>query len=585
MRGYYCIGCALILIAMALGNGGSAAEEKSSSIESSLRIQSARVTRSSADFNKRFPARYYTYNDGNPGVSLQFLFSISEGIILPISNDSITIETFVDDTFQNLQASGVDTSYSGNRQGTVSEDGKTVLFTIATSRTPAEDAGRVFVRGAINARISRVGPIVATNQVSLIVGEEAMIGPFHTAIQAAQSLPSGLNLSITITGDAARVQKIRILDQKLNVMGEGRLSSFEVGDRPANASLNVRGTPKDALTLEITYLEKADRMRIPFEAQVDIGVAKAGPIEVGTVTTPNRTGTQTWPPPRENAQNLPARRPAFNPDENKVATNANPRIVESAAVDIFSLSVGKSDPSDSPSTIWKNPPPPSFHAAAFTTARLMLSVPEVSILSVAPDGVSITRFEDDKGAKLDTTLYRETLSASYSSFPPTRYSPDGQQMLLTLALVGSPSPGATRCILGGEIRARVGRGESTNFADKVDLRRGDTFTVGPFTGKVTTLRETPPLQPPFTGLNFELWLSISGPVNKLRSIEILDRDGKPFNSTPVAPGDFPSAQSGELRCAFHLPTPIKGAVRFKFCYYLSDEIVRVPFELNTGIGL
>ena len=519
MRGYYCIACPVVLIAMALGNDGSAAEEKSSSIESSLRIQSARVTRSSTDFNKRFPGRYY--NEGSPGVSLQFLLSISEGIILPISNDSITIETFVDDTYQNLQATGADTSYSGNRQGTVSEDGKMVLFSVATTRTPAEDAGRVFVRGAINARISRVGPIVATNQVSLNVGEEAMIGPFHTAIQSAQSLASGLNLSITITGDAARIQKIRILDEKENVVGEGRLSSFEIGDRPANASLNLRGTSKGVVTLEITYLEKAERIRIPFEAQVDIGVAKTGPIEPGTMTNPKRAGTQTWPPPRENAQNLPARRPGFNPDENKVATNANPRIVESAAVDIFALSVGKPDPSESPSAVWKNPPSPSFHAAAFTTARLMLSVPGVSILSIPPDGVSITRFEDDKGAKLDATLYRENLSASYSAFPPVRYSPDGEQMLLTLALAGSPSPGATRCTLGGEIRAQVGRGQATNLTDKVDLRRGDTFTVGPYTGKVTTLRETPSFQPPFTGLNFELWLFISGPVNKLRAVEIL----------------------------------------------------------------
>lgn len=514
------------------------------------------------------------------------LLSINDGIILPISTDAIAIETFVDDTFQNLLSAGSDTTYNGNRQGTVSEDGKTVLFTVATSRAPAEEAGRVFVRGSINARVSRAGPIVATNRVSLNVGEEAVVGPFHTTIQAAQSLSaSGLNLSITISGDAARIQKIRILDENETAIGEGRVSSFEIRDRPATASLNLRGSPKGPVIFEITYLEKAERVRIPFEAQVDVGVAKAGPVQAGDAKPPQRTGTQTWPPPRESAESLPARRPAFEPGVNKGATNTASRIVESAAVDIFSLSVGKPDPLETPSVRWKNAPSPDFHASGFTIARLMLSVPGVSILSIPPEGISVTRFEDDKGTKLDKTLYRETLSSSYSAHPSARYSPDGQQMLLTLSLAGTPSPGATRCTLAGEIFVNVGRGESTNFTDKVDLRRGDAFKVGPFTGKVTTLRETPPFQPPFSGLNFELWLSISGPINKLRSIEILDRDGKSITGRPVAPGDFSSPQSGEVRCAFHLPSPIRGAVRFKFCYYVSDETVRVPFELNTGIGL
>lgn len=585
MRAYRCLGWELIAIMMLAVNGGSAAEEKSSPVETSLRIQSARVSRSSTDFNKRFPGRYYSYNDGGSGVGLQLLLSINDGVILPTSTDTVTIETFVDDTFQNLQSTGSDSTYNGNRQATVSEDGKTVLFTVATSRTPADDAGRVFVRGGIQLRVSRAEAIVATNRASLNVGEQATVGPFQTTIQSAQSLPSGLNLSIAITGDAARIQKLRVYDEDSNLIGQSRLSSPEIGERPAVVTLNVRQPPKSAVTFEITYLEKADWIRIPFEAQVDIGVVKAGPAQPGDAKPPKRTGAQTWPPPRENAESLPARRPAFEPDRNKGATNTAPRIVESAAVDIFSLTVGKPDPAEMPSALWKNAPSPSFHAAGFTTARLMLSVPGVSILSIPPDGVSVTRFEDDKGAKLDATLYRETASSSYSAFPSARYSPDGQQMLLTLSLAGAPSPGATRCTLGGEIRAKVGRGESTNFTDKVDLRRGDAFTVGPFTGKVATLRETPPFQPPFSGLNFELWLSISGPVNKLRSIEILDRDGKPFNATPVAPGDFSSAQSGEVRCAFHLPTPIRGAVRFKFCYYLADEIVSVPFEVNTGIGL
>ena len=109
----------------------------------SLQIHSARVTQASADLSKRFPGRYY--GDGNPGVSLTLLLTLKEGFMLPTGPYAVSIETFVDDTYQSLLSTGNGGAGNANGQNAVSEDGRAMLFTVATNRAPAAEAGRVFV--------------------------------------------------------------------------------------------------------------------------------------------------------------------------------------------------------------------------------------------------------------------------------------------------------------------------------------------------------------------------------------------------------------------------------------------------------
>jgi hypothetical protein len=104
--------------------------------KASLRIQSARVNRASQELNKRFAGRYS--NDGNTGVSLQLALTLEEGTLLPLQREAVTLETFVDDTYQNLQsAAGEALYYDGNNQPSLADDGRTLLFSVSTRKSPA----------------------------------------------------------------------------------------------------------------------------------------------------------------------------------------------------------------------------------------------------------------------------------------------------------------------------------------------------------------------------------------------------------------------------------------------------------------
>ena len=275
------------------------------------------------------------------------------------------------------------------------------------------------------------------------------------------------------------------------------------------------------MALEYTFLEKPEPVRIPFEAQVDIGVAKAGPVEaVEGGKAPDRTGARIWPPPRQNpVEALPPPRAAFNPDAGSqaAAAKAAPAKLDKATVDLFSITVAKPAPSEVKGVEWNTPPSPVFYASGFTIARLLLSTPGASIVSVPPDGITVTRFEDNKGGQLDTTLYRETSASSDPSSPtqPCR-SPDGEQLLLNLSLASAPTPGATHCTLTGNVQARVIRGERTDATEKLELRKGEAFAAGPFQGTVTE-RQTPLFVPaPQDTGEHEAWILVSGPVARLR---------------------------------------------------------------------
>ena len=559
--------------------------------EVTLRIHSARVTRASADLNKRFPGRYYS--EGNPGVNLQLLLTLNEGFMLPPGRDAVTVDTFVDDTYQSLLSTGNEgySSYSsGNSQSAVSEDGRTLLFTVATSRTPAEEAGRVFARGSVQLRVHRGQPSVATNQLPLTVGQETMVGPFHTVIRSvsAPGADTRVDVRIAVEGDASRIQKVRVLDgsgKDLTVDPQPRFNAFSSGDRTINAPVILRALPKEPVTLEYTYLEKPEPVRIPFEAQVDIGVTKAGPVEpVEGGKAPKRTGARTWPPPREGSgEALPPRRAAFNPDTGAQAkaTKAASAKLDKATVDLFSITVAKPAPAEVKGVEWKNPPSPAFDASGFTIARLMLSTPGANIISVPADGITVTRFEDNKGGKLDAMLYREAPSSSAHLH---RRSPDGEQMLLCLSLASAPTPGATRCTLTGNVQAKVARGERTNTVEKLELRKGETFATGPFKGTIT-VRQTPPFTPALqdTGA-MEVGVTVTGPVSKLRSVEFLDSTGSFMHGHGIASAES-QPEGADVSLAFQFPTPPSGPVTLRLRYCETDETVQVPFDLSMGIGL
>ncbi len=584
----------VILALAALGlNIFSARGADSTNSDVSLRIFSARVSHGGPDFNKRFPGRY-SYGEDTPGVNMQFLLTLKDGTVLAVPRDGLSLDTFVDDTYQSLLGTGNDSRYNNNNgQSFIGEDGHAVLFTVATSHPPADDAGRVFVRGTLDAKIGRGEPLVATNQLSLTVGQEVTVGPFRSVLRSVSDQGAGnlLNLSFSVEGDASRIKKARILDGNGKVLSEDRQFRFELmqpGDRPITAYVLIKSPPKDApVFIEFTYFEKVETVQIPFEAQVDIGVAKAGPIEPGERKPSKRNGAKAWPPPRENPDNtMPPRRATFDPASKSAKQSAaNSLKLDKASVDLFSLTLGKPAPSEVKSVVWKNPPSSSFFATGFTIARLMLSVPGGSILSVPSDGVVISSFKDDKGGKLDTTCYRDNYSP-YTALSTTRLSPDGQQTLVNVSLASAPTPGATRCTLAGEVKAQVARDQSTNTSAALPLHKGQEFPAGPFTVTINELRQAAMSTPASQDSGeLDIWLTISGPADRIQSLELLDDKGRPLG---MSRADFTTfgfqRDSGSSR-SFRLVATPPGPVSVRIRHFGSEETVRVPFEVTTGVGL
>jgi hypothetical protein len=576
---------------------GSLAAAETPRDEASLRVHSVRLSRGSADLGKKFSSRY---GEGSPGVSLQLALTLREGMMLPVAREAVTIDTFIDDTYQSLLSAdrtnyyGGTIYYSGSNPHALSDDSRTLLFTVAATRPPAEQAGRVFVRGSVQARLGRDKATVATGQVPVTVGQEVTVGGFRTVIRSVtfHEVGGSVSVMLSVEGDAFRIQKVRVLEGDTALHGDQpvRFTMPESGVGTGTASVMLRSMPKGPVTLEYTYLEKIESVRIPFEAQVDIGVAKAGPIEAGETKGAKPVSERKWPPPPPprdaSGQVIPPRRPAFEPGAGPKVVAAKPEVAElrDASVDLFSITVAKSGPIEGKGVAWKNSPAPELYATGFTVARLMLTAPGATILSIPADGVQVSRYEDDKGARLDTSLYREHALPFYPA-SHARRSFDGQQVLLTVSLASAPSPGAARCTLAGHVRARVARKQLRSTA-ALELRSGEKFTAGPFTGEVGRVRQLAPLTPE-SGEDggTEAYLSITGPLAKVRSTQLLDSAG-----TVVGQGRSEGSPSWPERATnlthpFRLRGAPKGTLTLRIDHYESEETVEVPFNISTGIGL
>ncbi|HVT89523.1 MAG TPA: hypothetical protein VHD56_11765, partial [Tepidisphaeraceae bacterium] len=145
-----------------------------------ISVRSVHITRNN-ELQRSFRNRYS--GDSSIGTHIELLMKMSDIKLLPITRDALNIDTFVDDTYQNLIANGGDYTQQ-NSQAYVSDDGSMALLSINSNRAPTNEAGRVFVRGSINARIVRGELKSAKSNLAMKVGESTKIGPFKLLIRS-----------------------------------------------------------------------------------------------------------------------------------------------------------------------------------------------------------------------------------------------------------------------------------------------------------------------------------------------------------------------------------------------------------------
>lgn len=593
------------------------------SADVTLQVHAVRITRGFGDHqehHKRWAGRFH--NETSPGVVLQLLLTLKDGAALPVSREALAIGTFVDDMYQNLLGGPNETRYA-YQVPPVSVDGRHVLLTVASSRPPADAAERVFVRGSLNARITRGKPQTSAAKLALKVGAQAQVGRFKTAMRSVADNDRNLTITLAVTGDATRIRQVRVLSKdgtridNDEVRQHNRFTDHGVrgagGERVSTLHVNIPPA-QDEVTIEYDYAQKVEDVRIPFEAQVDIGQTRVVPIEAAAREPAGHEGprgdarakerpqepgarrAKPWPPPPVGAATpgagFPPRRAAFDPATRPVPgtpaadDNAGNPKLEKAAVDLFSLTVSKPAPGEAEGAAWQNPPPRFFAPGGFTIARLMLLTPDATIMSVPPDGVTITRFEDEKG-RHDTTVYAEpTPRGGFRNDRSLVLTPDGRQALLAVTMASAPTPGATRCTLAGEIKAQVARGDKSEASEPVPFAKGHRVRVGPATIRFGDIRQHPPLTPAPHG-DVERGLARrdrvgQGPVD--RAARRRHRaTARPPARRHVERERHVQGQQHELRPALR-PTPARARHRAR-APHREDRGGDVPFEVTTGIGL
>ena len=123
------------------------------------------------------------------------------------SRESLSIDTFVDDTYENLLTR--EAGYSGNGPA-VSEDGKMVMLQIMGNKGPSEDASRVFVRGTIQGRAVRGELKTAKAKLPMTVGEKTDVGPFKVTLRSVTDNGQGhQSMNFYFENDPGRIRSVR----------------------------------------------------------------------------------------------------------------------------------------------------------------------------------------------------------------------------------------------------------------------------------------------------------------------------------------------------------------------------------------
>jgi hypothetical protein len=590
------MGFLLTAVCASAMRGQTTAPSTAPSGGATMRVQSFRISRE-VDYQKRF-ARGGYFPEGDLGVTMQLLLSLDDVSLLPLTREGIVIDTFVDDTYQNLLGTARDGAQVTSVGPQLSDDGQLLLFTIQTRRSPAAQAGRVFVRGTVQGRAARGALETARGALALKVGAQATVGTFATTIRSiSDNGRTNLSVVAAVDGDASRIRRIRVLADGDRVLQENVQARFDQESaRNSNTFYMNVPTGTDEITLEYQIAQRIEPIQIPFEAQVDIGQVKAGPIGAPAAgPAALRGGRATaWPPPARPAApapSLPPRRPTVPPPPPRPAQAANrppvpapttAPVLEKTAIDLFGISINKPAPGEVEGVKWANPPGANFRAAGLRTLRLMVTTPDRFILAIPPNSTTITRFEDNLATHPTAGLLPEELNV-FTQSVPAAISADGRQALLTIMLAGAPAPGATSCTIAGSMRAKVSKSSPTVRSEAVPLFSNQSFKAGPYEGTFTNV--VLPAGAEANLLQTQVAVNIKGPVNELASIELEDTETKQSVASLSWGARLENSRSDNLGFTMMIRQTPPEQVVVRIRYNDGVEMVEIPFEIKTGIGL
>ena len=536
-----------------------------------------------AEFANDITQRNHQTRDG-----LDLLIDLGDMAVLPLDSDALQIETFLDDTYRDLadpdRVRDGGYSYRQPSRAVESRDGHLIHASISATSPLAADAGRVFVRGSVAANAGVGEAKVERLELVREVGKVSKIGPFEVRLQGITAENDRLSFAFSIKDDDGRISRTRILNDSGEAIHIGGIMHTQrAGSREVRATV-----PADApeVVLELTYFDAIRPVRIPFEAQVNLGTASAGPIaeakEEAAPAQPNLA--RPWPPtavvPPASA-NRDAFRPG-EPDPVEVAT------VEGATVDLFALSIGRPTADESPSVLWSTPAADELYAQGYVIARMLLSTPGRGILDIPEDAVRITKFEDDLGGAIDEPYDAVVTPTIFNARTRSGdVSDDGYQARLDVSLPTAPTPGAKSVTVGGVVKATVTKGEEVVTTEEpVRLRDGGPIQLAGYDITIEAVMNTPPgIDRRYPALQASV--TMSGPLGNVRQLELLDAETQiPLHTVHLHDARFPgNAQGGRRSFGVSLRSEPPEHVLLRVTRFDETEEVEIPFEWTTGVGL
>jgi hypothetical protein len=166
---------------------------------------------------------------------------------------------------------------------------------------------------------------------------------------------------------------------------------------------------------------------------------------------------------------------------------------------------------------------------------------------------------------------------------PAAVSADGRQALLTIMLAGAPAPNATSCTIAGSVRAKVSKSSPTVVSEAVPLFSGQNFKAGPYEGtfKNVVLPAETEASPPQT----QVAVNVTGPISALASIELIDQATKQSVASFSWASQLENSRSSNIGFTMIVRQTPPEQVLVRIRYNDGVELVEIPFEIKTGIGL
>jgi hypothetical protein len=195
------------------------------------------------------------------------------------------------------------------------------------------------------------------------------------------------------------------------------------------------------------------------------------------------------------------------------------------------------------------------------------------------DKASKVKCTDDKGADLSAKKEKEGSRFGFGSRAfSSREAPDNGGTIVELHQPNTPTAGASKVIVAGELVLQCGIGEVVVEQKDVALKAKTSVKAGPVEFVIESAKDED-----FGDTKFAIELKSSKSFDVIKEIEFLDAAGKPIKHQNMGSASFGAFGKMTYQRTIGLAKKAdKVTLRIK--HYKTIETVKVPLKLEVGVG-